>query len=396
LAWLQHDGAFARTALESSVRHFRTAADVIGTAEALCDLGVVIYQDDPETSRRCLAESAALFRQAEDPHNLARSLRTESSAAEFSGDHVAARRFAEEALPLFRAAGDTWWVAETLHSAGIHALALADLPTARRYLGEAIALFGSVGATNNLAQSHAMLGRIALAERAQDEAIRHFEQSVTLARGEGYRGITALPLLMLGMIYVRRGEHQRAAAYLDESLRVYREIEDVGGVATCLEALGGVAVGRRDAPRAARLFGAAATLVECHHVETEPQTRSMRERTLAAVRATLGEDAFAPAYTEGRTLSLDDAVALALERSAGGAPPPAAQRRAEPHGLTPRERQVLGLLATGQSNRAIAAALVVSERTVEHHVAGIYRKLGAHSRVEAAAYALRHGLTESV
>jgi non-specific serine/threonine protein kinase len=222
---------------------------------------------------------------------------------------------AEEALSHFRAVGDTWWVAETLLSAGIHAVHLADLATARRYLEEAIALFGSVGVTNNLAQSYAILGRIALAERAPDEAIRHFEQSVALARSEGYRETTALPLMMLGIVYARQGEYQRSMSYLHESLRAYQDVGEVTGVAGCLEALGGVALGRGDATRAARLFGGAAILAGLHTVESEPQTQRMRERTLAAIRRTLGESAFAAAWAEGRALSLDAAVALALAQT---------------------------------------------------------------------------------
>jgi len=72
-------------------------------------------------------------------------------------------------------------------------------------------------------------------------------------------------------------------------------------------------------------------------------------------------------------------------------------RPASPAGrLTKRETEVLRLLAAGRSNREVAERLVLSERTVEHHIASIYRKIGAHSRVEATAYALRHGLGDSV
>jgi DNA-binding NarL/FixJ family response regulator len=63
-----------------------------------------------------------------------------------------------------------------------------------------------------------------------------------------------------------------------------------------------------------------------------------------------------------------------------------------PGGLTAREAEVLRLLAGGRSNRAIAAALGLSVRTAERHVANVYAKLGAHSRAAAAAYAVRHGL----
>ena len=64
-----------------------------------------------------------------------------------------------------------------------------------------------------------------------------------------------------------------------------------------------------------------------------------------------------------------------------------------PTSLSPREREVLRLLAAGHSNRLIAADLFLSPRTVQRHVANVYLKLGAHCRAEATVYALRHNLT---
>lgn len=59
--------------------------------------------------------------------------------------------------------------------------------------------------------------------------------------------------------------------------------------------------------------------------------------------------------------------------------------------LTPRELEVLKLLAQGMSNRAIAEALVISERTVQTHLSSVFDKLGVASRVEAVLYAIRKG-----
>jgi pimeloyl-ACP methyl ester carboxylesterase/DNA-binding CsgD family transcriptional regulator len=58
--------------------------------------------------------------------------------------------------------------------------------------------------------------------------------------------------------------------------------------------------------------------------------------------------------------------------------------------LSPRQRQVLGLIAAGKTNGEIADELVISLRTVERHVAELYAKIGARNRVEAAAYAMSH------
>ncbi|MEV6213587.1 response regulator transcription factor [Nocardia sp. NPDC051833] len=61
-------------------------------------------------------------------------------------------------------------------------------------------------------------------------------------------------------------------------------------------------------------------------------------------------------------------------------------------GLTQRESEVLGLLVSGHSNRAVAGKLVVSEDTVKTHIRGLYRKLGVSDRSGAIAVALREGL----
>jgi DNA-binding CsgD family transcriptional regulator len=72
----------------------------------------------------------------------------------------------------------------------------------------------------------------------------------------------------------------------------------------------------------------------------------------------------------------------------GDAPAPSIDAPGVP--LTPREIEVLALVVAGQSNRKIAEALVLSERTVARHIANIYEKTGTHGRAEVTAYAMRH------
>ena len=63
-----------------------------------------------------------------------------------------------------------------------------------------------------------------------------------------------------------------------------------------------------------------------------------------------------------------------------------------PGGLTAREVEVLALVATGKSNRAIAEELVISDKTVARHISNIFIKLDISSRSAATAYAYEHGL----
>ena len=88
--------------------------------------------------------------------------------------------------------------------------------------------------------------------------------------------------------------------------------------------------------------------------------------------------------------ALDPGCAEAVLAVAGHRPAPSRRDDA----LTPREREVLGLVARGLSNREIAARLLLSEKTVRNHVERTYAKIGATNRVGASLYAIRHGLVD--
>ena len=86
----------------------------------------------------------------------------------------------------------------------------------------------------------------------------------------------------------------------------------------------------------------------------------------------------------------DSECARAVVEAAGQ---PASQARGVwPEGLSDREVEVLRLVARGLSNREVAATLVISPRTAEHHVQHIYTKIGASTRAAAALFAMEHGL----
>ena len=89
---------------------------------------------------------------------------------------------------------------------------------------------------------------------------------------------------------------------------------------------------------------------------------------------------------------LDPAVQSALLNAARSGPARAAPPAPPPDGLTEREVEVLGLIASGLSNGEIARQLFVSEATVKTHVNRIFAKTASRDRMQAAAYARRHGL----
>jgi HD-GYP domain-containing protein (c-di-GMP phosphodiesterase class II) len=89
---------------------------------------------------------------------------------------------------------------------------------------------------------------------------------------------------------------------------------------------------------------------------------------------------------------LDGDLIEAVLEAAGHRP---SRRAARPAGLTRREAEVLLYVAQGRSNREIASALWISEKTVRNHVERIYAKIGVSNRIGASLYATRHGLATS-
>ena len=203
-----------------------------------------------------------------------------------------------------------------------------------------------------------------------------------------------MALFRLAKIARNRRDDARAATLYAESLSLLWDQGDKVGAAGCIRGLASVAAVFGLFERAARLFGATEALRQAIGAPI-PRHHARCHRAVETVRAGLGKEAFAAAWASGRTMPLVQAIAEALEVAAA-APQASARGRiaglATSTGLTPRELEVLTLLVADRSHREIAQPLFVSDRTVETHVHNIYAKLDIHTRRQAAAWAVRHGL----
>jgi DNA-binding NarL/FixJ family response regulator len=131
---------------------------------------------------------------------------------------------------------------------------------------------------------------------------------------------------------------------------------------------------------------------------TYSDDRSVLDALRAGARGYLTKDASGEQIHQALRQVLDDHAVIdpAVQRhliDAIAAEPP--RRPQFPDGLTPRETEVLSLMARGLSNAEIASGLTVSEATVKSHVNHLFAKIGARDRAQAVAYAFRHDLGES-
>jgi len=175
------------------------------------------------------------------------------------------------------------------------------------------------------------------------------------------------------------------AYYTDRMLRRVPALADVGAVAALAhERLDGSGYHRGVAgtalPATARLLAAAC----CYHAMTEPRPHRP---------ARTPDEAARELRAEGHAGRLDAGAVEAVLGSAGHRP-----RRAAggPAGLTPREIEVLALLARAASTRQIARRLGITPKTAGNHIERIYLKIGVNTRAAAALFAMQHGLLGSL
>jgi DNA-binding NarL/FixJ family response regulator len=155
-----------------------------------------------------------------------------------------------------------------------------------------------------------------------------------------------------------------------------------------------------DGVEATRQIRAAQPDVEIVILTTHADETSILDALQAGARGYLTKDAGiaeiarAVHAAANHQVLLDPVVHSRLIAAAAAGARPTPQRTSLPDELTPREAEVLSLIARGLSNREIAAALVVSEATVKTHVNHVFAKIGARDRAQAVHYAYTHGLAD--
>jgi Tetratricopeptide repeat len=137
-----------------------------------------------------------------------------------------------------------------------------------------------------------------------------------------YKGGCAHTLTVLGRIALDQGEYERSTACYQESLTLRQQTGEKEGIATALEGLAAVAGMQGQAVRAARLSGAASSLRTLLGAPLPPIDRPSYQQTVAALRAQLDEPTFLNAWTEGQAMTLEEAIAEAVQVKAREHIPP--------------------------------------------------------------------------
>ncbi|KRB75078.1 hypothetical protein ASE01_17090 [Nocardioides sp. Root190] len=244
---------------------------------------------------------------------------------------------------------------------------------------------------NDQASAAYDLAVLASAKSANDESdvqeVLHECLSLCAAAGEAW--IRSFALFTSGVERCKAGDFSGSVDAQRESLMLRKGLDVRNLMALNIDALAWVAVERNDAERAARLFGATEAIM-CDAggtLVTQGLSAPMHETYQSRAQAALGHQGFQSAFEAGLQMRIEDAIDYALDERA--LPAERTDKLAGPAGtsvLTAREFQVSHLIARGHTNKQIAAALVISQRTAEAHVQNILSKLNFTARTQIASW----------
>jgi predicted ATPase/DNA-binding CsgD family transcriptional regulator len=357
------DYAIAEGYCQEALAIARAAGNDYLVAELLRIRAVILLrQGQPGAALPVIESGLGLAHHLGEPYLTARLLSARAFTADVEGDHAGAARDAAESARLFRETGDRLGVGQMLGNLGYYELSAGDLNAGRRHLAESHDIARPLNDRYSIVHTTFNLGLAEYLGTSLDAAEALFAESLDLARRTGMRAMMAYALIGLA-----------------------------------LAGRGGAGPGW-----SARLHGAADQALEDLGHVLQPLEERLADLDRQRLRAAMGDQAFDAEYAAGRVLGPARAAHQALqglqarhERPHVGAlesEPDAGVPGQDATVLTPRELDVLKLVAQGLSNPDIARRLVLSEHTVHRHLANILRKLGLTSRAAAAAWGTRAGL----
>ena len=273
----------------------------------------VAQQGDYGTARDLVEESLSICRELGATQEGAFALFGLGQIALATGDPTTAEARFEESLAAHRESRNAWGPCMPLMALGRIALGRGDLETGRARLEESLAIVRQEQDTVGLAQILNTLGDVARRQGDYGRASALYEEGLTHFRLLGTRGAMAGLVHNLGYVSLHQQDATRAAELFVESLSLFRHTGDRRGLAECLAGLAAVAAVREQPAHAARLFGASEALLEVIGARLSPSNLDDYDRYLAIARTALDVLAFTEAWSAGRAMSPEQAIADALE-----------------------------------------------------------------------------------
>jgi predicted ATPase/DNA-binding CsgD family transcriptional regulator len=360
ITWEMDDGDRAEELFEASLA-VSDPDDHLSRFEALIGLSyrsIGTEGADLQVAADRMNEAIEHAREDGTPGALVEPLMAQGHLERARGDLQGAMAYFEEALEMARASGDVWAAASALSFCGSLALTLDDPARARPLL----------------------------------------EESTRMSVESGDREVFVHATAMLAEALTGLGAADEGRAQLMSGRDTALETTNPLGVVLLLDAAAAWLAAVSEIPAAVEAWAATERFRIDHHWPEPAEEERARRAAWARAREAIGTVRFDMLWADGDSRDLADAFDRAMaavedvDLSQVTIAPSVSARRGR-FDLTPREQEVLAMVAEGLSDGEIAERLVISKKTASVHVANIKSKLGASSRVEVATIAVRESLT---
>ncbi|GAB4499843.1 MAG: hypothetical protein OHK003_17400 [Anaerolineales bacterium] len=334
-------------------------------------------------------KSADLFKTLDDEKRLGRALNNLAANLDFWGRLEEAEIYYRQSLDLARQTGDTWCELRVLCNIGnLFEDRRSDNMERFTYLHKAHELALRLGRNYELTTVEFNLACLYYRQDDAPKAIYYLERCLQTADGHGFLQTSAFTRGLMGKISIGQKQYQQAAEYLRQALESVKDYGFESLFYEIAEVVAQLCVARQKMEEAVLLYASTMDRLDESPVSRVlPLSTDFSER-FTPLKKKLGSERFDMMVNKGKHLSHAEVYDLAVSLCKSTESKSSAQSIAAL--FTERELDVLRLLAQGKTNEEISAELVVVMKTVEKHVANIFRKLGVKNRTEAAAWALEN------
>ncbi|HSH77284.1 MAG TPA: tetratricopeptide repeat protein, partial [Herpetosiphonaceae bacterium] len=316
IAMWQGDYRPAETWYDEAQTRFEELGDKAGVAAVLAGLALVAMgRADQRRAVELYTSQLALDRELGNRRGIAIALCQLGYIACDQGDVERGFALLEESTALQRAAGDRFGLTWTLFAMGVAAYHQGEFSRAAAWLQESLALAQELGDVARVADVLIHLGSVAGYQGDMERADRLLREGLAVYREGGQKSGIAVTLRYQAKLAHERGDWPRATGLYQQSLTLAQELGHRWEIAASLEGLAGVAAGQDQPGRAARLWGAAEAIRKQFGLPLPPAERTRYEAAVARARAMLGDQALEAVWAEGRAMTLEQAVAYALEEA---------------------------------------------------------------------------------
>jgi predicted ATPase/Tfp pilus assembly protein PilF len=281
-----------------------------GFAKLLHNLGNVAYdQGEYGAAQDFYQQSLTIHRELGNKRDIAMVLNGLGAVAWGQRKYGEAQGFCQQSLMIARELGDKRGIANALQNLGAVAHFQGEYGAEQDYYQQSLTIHRELGNRHGIAASLNNLGNVAYDQGEYGAARDFYQQSLTIHRELGNKRDIASSLNNLGNVACKQGNYVSARNLQQESLELFKAIEDKRGIAYALEGLAKVCQGENRLEWSVQLFGAADALRESLGTPLSPVDHS---RIHADLRNTLGEEACSAAWEAGRAMTLEQAIAYAL------------------------------------------------------------------------------------